>query len=435
VSTRDIALPPSALAVRDEPYARPSGLSLRSNFIWMLSGNAVYAACQWMAIVALAKLGSSFMVGQFSLGLAISTPVLMFTNLHLRAVQATDARRSYSFREYLQLRISLTFIGLLVIIGIVLFSHHSRQTALVVLLVAAAKAIETVSDIHYGLFQLNDRLDQTGKSMMIRGVLAAAALGGALYFTHSLLWGCAAMAVVWLAALIMFDARRGRRLHARREVSLKNGRFQLLCTALPLGLATTMAALNLNMPRYFIHTHLGERELGIYSALAYTTTAMVLVSDSLGHSAIPRLSRLYSAGSVQKYRALLGRLLAIGVALGSVGVIAARGFGERLLGLIYGREYAAHYRVFVLLIFATAIYCVASMFTSAMTAARRFRIQVPLYALIVGTNAFACAHWVPSAGLTGAAQAMMLASIVHLALGATILGLLLKVRPAGQFSC
>ena len=53
----------------------------------------VYAACQWGAIVALARLGNAFMIGQFSLGLALATPVLMFTNLHLRAVQATDARR------------------------------------------------------------------------------------------------------------------------------------------------------------------------------------------------------------------------------------------------------------------------------------------------------------------------------------------------------
>ncbi len=68
------------------------GLSLRSNFAWVLAGNVVYAACQFGMIIALAKLGSSIMVGQFSLGLAIATPVLMFTNLHLRAVQATDSR-------------------------------------------------------------------------------------------------------------------------------------------------------------------------------------------------------------------------------------------------------------------------------------------------------------------------------------------------------
>src|SRR5579863_8985813 len=81
-----------------------SGLSLRSNFAWALAGNVVYAICQWGILVALVKLGSSLMVGQFSLGLAIATPVLMFTNLHLRAVQATDAMHYYSFAEYRLLR-------------------------------------------------------------------------------------------------------------------------------------------------------------------------------------------------------------------------------------------------------------------------------------------------------------------------------------------
>ena len=77
---------PASIAATTEPMT--PGLSLRSNFAWVLTGNVIYAACQWGAIVALAKLGSSFMIGQFSLGLAIATPVLMFTNLHLRAVQA-----------------------------------------------------------------------------------------------------------------------------------------------------------------------------------------------------------------------------------------------------------------------------------------------------------------------------------------------------------
>src|SRR5450755_1849007 len=95
--------------------SRTPGLSLRSNFAWILTGNVVYAACQWGVIVALAKLGSSFMIGQFSLGLAIATPVLMFTNLHLRAVQATDACRLSSFGEYLRLRGAMTLCGLTVI--------------------------------------------------------------------------------------------------------------------------------------------------------------------------------------------------------------------------------------------------------------------------------------------------------------------------------
>jgi O-antigen/teichoic acid export membrane protein len=436
VSIRDIALPAPATPVEEHVHPIAPGLSLRSNFAWMLSGNVVYAACQWISIVALAKLGSSFIVGQFSLGLAIATPVLMFTNLHLRAVQATDARRLYSFGEYLRLRVFLTVLGLFVIAGIACFGKYERQTAMVVLVVAAAKGIETLSDIHYGLFQFNDRLDQTGRSMMLRGILAAAALGGILCRTHNLVLACAGMALVWLVVLLLFDVRRGRRLLPRGLTLRRSGnarrRLDLMFTALPLGLATTMAALNLNMPRYFIHTRLGERQLGIYSALAYTTAAMVLVSDSLGHSAIPRLSRLYSAERLPEYRTLLVKLLAIGVALGATGLIVAGCFGEPLLGLIYGREYAVHYRVFLLLIVATAIYCAASMFTSAITAARSFRIQVPLYGLIVGANALACTRLIPAAGLTGAAEAMILASTLHLVLGASVLAILLRLRTRAQ---
>ena len=111
--------------------------------------------------------------------------------------------------------------------------------------------------------------------------------------------------------------------------------------------------------------------------MAYTTVAMILVADSLGHCAIPRLSRLYTAGRLAEFRALLLKLLAAGGGLGLAGLAAAQFMGVRLLTLMYGREYAVHYRVFLVLIVATAIHCVACMFTSAITSARCFRIQVP----------------------------------------------------------
>ncbi len=152
--------------------------------------------------------------------------------------------------------------------------------------------------------------------------------------------------------------------------------------ALPLGIATTMAALNLNMPRYFIHARLGERELGIYSAMAYATVPMILVSDSLGHSVVPRLARFYAGARLAEYRSLLLKMLAVGACLGLAGLTGAQLLGARLLSLFFGSEYAAHSRTFVVLILAAAIYCVACMFTSAITSARRFMIQPPIYVLV-----------------------------------------------------
>ena len=415
-----------------------SGLSLRSNFAWVLTGNLFYAACQWGIIVALAKLGNSFIVGQFSLGIAIATPVLMFTNLHLRAVQATDARRVYSFAEYLRLRSVMTGVAIIVIAGIAWRENYAHQTMLVILAVALAKGIEALSDIHYGLFQLNDRLDQTGRSMMLRGVLAVAVVSAALYLTHDVLWGCVGIALVWLASLLLFDVQQGHRLvsqqfrqHSkwigwwRREDYGFRRHWNLMRLSLPLGIVTTMASLNLNMPRYFIEARVGVHQLGVFSALAYATVALTLVSDSLGHCAIPRLSRLYAEGQFKKFRSLLLQMSAIGCALGLGSLLVAQVIGRWILLIVYGSEYAAASRIFVVLMLATAIHCVAAMFTSGIMAARCFRVQVPMFALVVGSTALACYRWVPTSGTVGAAEATVVGAVVRLLLATAIVAYVL----------
>jgi O-antigen/teichoic acid export membrane protein len=424
------------------------GLSLRSNFTWALAGNVVYAVCQWGMIVALAKLGSSFMIGQFSLGLAIATPVLMFTNLHLRAVQASDAQRLYSFGEYLQLRSVMTLCAIAVIGGIACSQRYERQTTMVILAVALAKGIEALSDIHYGLFQLNDRLDQTGASMMLRGAFSVVALSAGLYLTRDIFWACVGLALVWLGALLFFDIRRGRRFvtlsqkfqqpsswkHSWQTGYRTKGfrrHWNLMRLALPLGLVTTMASINLNMPRYFIESRMGVHQLGIFSALAYATVAITLVSDSLGQSAIPLMSRLYASGQLAEFRAALVQLSIIGGALGLIGLAVARIVGTRLLTMFYSREYAAASRVFIVLMIATAIHCVGGALTSGIMSARCFRIQVPMFAIVMGSSALACWRLVPTFGLAGGAMAMVVGAVVRLLLAAAVVSYLFLVHGKG----
>jgi len=414
------------LAVRFQvPASRP--LSVRSNFGWAVTGNAVYAICQWGMIVALAKFGTPLMIGQFSLGLAIVTPVLMLTNFDLRAVQATDACRQYRFADYLRLRILSTLVGLGIIAAIVWIGSYDRGTAAVILAVALAKAVETLSDIHYGLFQLNDRLDQTGRSMILRGVLSLAALSSGLYLLHDVLWGCVCVALAWAVVLVLFDARRGRHLVAWTEQPGENVHAgllryaRLLLVALPLGIVTTVASLNLHMPRYFIHARMGERALGIFSAMAYATVSLTLIGDSLGNAVIPRLSRLFAAGQFDQYRALLLKLFAIGVAIGSSALALAATAGTWLLTIFYNTEYAAYAGAFTLLMAATAIHFAASMLTAGITSARRFRIQAPLYILVACSTAWGCARFVPAMGLAGAAVGVIIGAVVRLLLAAAIL--------------
>jgi O-antigen/teichoic acid export membrane protein len=437
-----LGLTPSGTLPLAVQAVRP--LSLRSNFAWVVAGNVVYAMCQWGMIIALAKFGNSFMVGQFSLGLAVVTPVLMFSNLNLRAVQATDARRQFRFGDYLRLRVGSTLAGLAVIVAIVRFGAYEQRTAAVILALALAKAIETLSDIHYGLFQLNDRLDHTGRSMILRGALAVVMLSASLYLTRNVFWGCMWVAVAWGVTLLAFDARRGRRLisctESRAETERAGGprKIGLLFLALPLGIVTTIASITFHMPRYFIHAHMGEHELGIFSALAYATASLALVGDSLATSAVPRLARLYADGRWAEYRSLLLRLVAVCGAVGLSGVAAAHCIGTRLLTIFYNADYASRSGVFTVLMAAAALHSAASMLTSGITSARCFGIQVPLYLLVAGATAWGCAQWIPALGLAGAALGVTLGAALRLLLAAAVVVFLLlpgsRIRPGGAIN-
>ena len=96
------------------------------NFIWMMLANGIYALCQWGMLVILAKLGNPEIVGQFALASAIITPVIMITNMQLRSVQATDAKKEYFLSDYVAVRILSTVAAFLVIFLVLYFGHFSR---------------------------------------------------------------------------------------------------------------------------------------------------------------------------------------------------------------------------------------------------------------------------------------------------------------------
>lgn len=403
-------------------------LALRRNFSWTFIGNVVYAACQWGMLVVLAKLGSPEMVGQFTLGLAVTAPVLMFTNLQLRVIQATDAKQQYAFGDYLGLRLNSIALALLLVVGITTAGYRS-ETSVVILVVGVAKALESVSDIFYGLLQQHELMDRIAVSMMIKGPLSLLFLGIGVYLTGSVVWGVVGLAVAWALVLFGYDIRSGARVlntlsvnpGARQPGSRWRLELGLVRLSLPLGFVMMLISLNTNIPRYFIERHLGERELGVFAAIAYLMIAGGMVVNALGESASPRLAKYYAAGQGAAFRTLLLKLLGIGVLLGGAGTLVALVAGQEILTLVYQPEYAEHANLFACLMVAAGIGYVSSFLGYGMTAARYFRIQMPICALVTSTASVACFWLIPLMGLLGAAIALMIAAIVQASISSAVI--------------
>jgi O-antigen/teichoic acid export membrane protein len=407
-------------------------LTLRRNFSWTFVGNVVYAACQWGMLVVLAKLGSPEIVGQFTLGFAITAPVIMFTNLQLGNVQATDAKQQYHFNDYLGLRLIATALGLLAIAAITFAAGYRTETSLVILLIALAKAFESISTVFYGLFQQQERMDRIALSMMIKGPLSLLLLGMGVYLSGSVVWGVVGLVIAWALVLVGYDVPSGafilsyplstpqdgnskqRELAAVVRPNWHLGTLgKLAWLALPLGFVMMVNSLNANIPRYFIERYLGERELGIFAALSYLMVVGNMVGSALGESATPRLAKYYADGNNKAFRTLLLKLVGIGALIGGAAVLVAFVAGKEILTLLYSPEYAQHADLFVWLMVAAGIGYVSAFLGDGMTAARRFRIQMPLFAFVTSISAIACLLLLPELGLQGAAIALLIAAIVR----------------------
>ncbi|ARU61199.1 hypothetical protein CBW65_09240 [Tumebacillus avium] len=386
--------------------------SLRRNFSWTIGGNLGYTACQWGMMVALAQLGNPEMVGQYALGLALTAPVVLFLNLQLRMVQATDAQRSYRFADYLGLRLLMALLSLLVIAGLTLILGYDPATAAVVLLVGLAKAFEAVSDVYYGLFQQRERMDLVSKSLVLRGTGTLLLFVICLFVTGSVIWASAAQALFWLISLAFYDVKNGNLLArtAPEPFGAKPGfasvrLWSLARLALPMGIASLLTNLNFNVPRYFIEQQLSVAELGIYAALAYLWLANQTIINALGQTASSRLAAYYQSNR-SHYKKLLLKLAALGAGLGAFGVLCVWLFGEWFLRFSYGPEYAAHNDVLLVLMIGSGLSNLSSIFWYGATAARLFKAQVPLFALMTVVVTVVSWMLIPVQGIMGAAVAM-----------------------------
>jgi O-antigen/teichoic acid export membrane protein len=380
---------------------------LGRNASWAFAGNVVYAATQWLALVALARLGTPAAVGQFALGMAVGAPVALLGNLQLRSVLATDARGEHAWADYLGLRLVTTLLALVVIAGIAL--GYQGHAAWVIALVGVAKAIESVSDLYYGLMQQHERMDVMARSLIARGALGLGALAAGLALTGDVRWAVAGMAGAWGVILLAHD------LPAASALSPPGGRaprFEraamrgLARVALPLGLTTLFLSLDQNIPRYVVERYLGEASLGVFAAMAYVQVAGEVVIRALGQTSMPRLARHWAAGERHAFARLLRLLLALGCGLGAAGVGLAALIGEPVLRLLFGAPFAAEADVFTWLMLAAAFTWLGSLLGYAVSATRAFARFTAPYALVAVVAAVASALWIPRHGLHGAAWAL-----------------------------
>jgi len=424
-----------AILIDEGPIiSRLPALPLRTSFSWTLAGMLTYAVCQWGMLVSIVRLGSPRMAGEFALGLAISSPVMLLANLELRTIISTDARRQFRFQDYLGLRLLTTLLAVGIIGALAAALGENGEIERIIVALGAFKATEAIGDLQYGLFQQRGRNDRMGRSLMLRGPICLAALAGVLALTGSVFWAVASMAAGGTLVLLLHDlpcaiallntAPQGEFEPMRPRWNWPVlGRMALLSA--PLGLVTMLFSVNASIPSLLIRKNFEMGSVGVFAVLLSLMAVGQVGVNALGHSANVRLAMQYAAGDVRGFGRLLARTLGVAAFLGVSGMLVAIVLGKPILLLVFGPAYAKEAGLLRWLMGAGAASYLASTLSYAMIASRQLKVQPILMLISVAITGGLGWTLIPSLGLTGVALAVLGSSLFQLAanLGVTLMAL------------
>ena len=433
---------PNAQETRESAAVETPRLpSLKRNVSWTLFGNVLYSLSSWLMFAVIAKMGTPKMVGQYALGLAVTQPIIMFAQLNLRAVQATDVHKLYSFGHYLALRLAMAVLSVVVALAVALAGHYEAETALVIIAVAVGVAFDSYSDVVYGALQQREQMNRVAISMALKGPLSLLLLALGLYIGERVVWAAAGSALASIIVSMSYDYASVRKLFAgsdtsHTEIGASESKprwegaelWKLARLAFPMGITLVLVALNTNIPRFFLEHFAGEAQLGIYAALASVIAAGRIVVNALGQTATPRLARNYAQHEVAKFRELTAWLLATAVVLGAALTWLAAQYGNRLVASIYTAEYGHYVNVFVVSVLAGGVGYLATFIGFAITACRCFKPQVPILLVVCVITSISCAVLVPRLGALGAAYGTLIGMIAQVVASAAALVVVIRNR-------
>lgn len=395
--------------------------SLSSGFQWILAGSVSTAAANWGAIVLLARFGAPETLGAYALGLSMASVAYALSGLELRTLQVTQQNDEPPFTAYFGLRMatSLTALAVLALLAL----QRSEFTASAIIVVAAGRAFDSLSDIFYARFQVLHRIDQMGISQILRATASILFLAIALSMSLAPLASVAAVPAASLCVFLLYDLPAIRRhgvLFSARFTATPGQTAALVRAGLPFALISMMVAAIASMPRFTVARESGPAAVAVVAALSYLAIAPNLLITALGQAGMRSLATSFASGDRRAALAGATRLLVMSAAVGCAALGAALLGGREILQIVYGTRYAEYEWELTLFLGAGAVSYLNAGFGYCLSSARITAPQIPMMATVCAVTFVACTLLIGPWGIAGAAAGQAVGMLVQLTWSAVV---------------
>lgn len=264
--------------------------------VWLTIALAFRSLGQAGLLIVFARFGSTETLGNYSLALAITAPIFVFSEFGLRTVYLTH-KGDQTFRSYLHVR--LATLGLAIIVTAAVGAIVSSQIIILLLLVSFLRAADSMGDLYSAPLQ---RLGRLGTILIGFSANAALTIGigaGILAAFRNLDTVVAALALVSCATTVFLMKYPTDKLLAQEEGAGASPRVwtedhrSVIKAGLPTGISWGLLSLLSSIPQYFLAAYFSQIEVGYFAVLLYVVVVVEIFLNAVSQTWIPAAKDLY----------------------------------------------------------------------------------------------------------------------------------------------
>ena len=315
------------------PFARlnlpPSQAQLSPKIIFgresvpIVGGQALWAVSQALIVFVIANQGRLELLGVFTLGLGIFTPLCLLGSFNLRTLLAIDSEETIDFRAALTLRILVSVVSLL-ITGLVIYPvAGDRKDLFLVVTLVAVRISDQLSDIAVGHFQRNGTMGRIGSSFAVRGCAVFIPFASVLLSGGGLSRAAACALGGSLAASCIFDLWPCLRETDKSASSTITNLVKGLGTTIRTSPFPALDSLHTNTLRFGVYLFMSTKTLGLVGVAQALYAPIQLIIGAMGYIYLAEAKSLVDEGTELDARRHVWRGVTLGFVPGCMFLVFA----------------------------------------------------------------------------------------------------------------
>lgn len=375
----------------------------KSHFIWNMFGTIIASCLSSILLLIVVRINGVEIAGIFSIAFATSVILNAVGDFGIRILQVTDIKQQYTFGEYMALRIIVVFVMIVLGIIFIIVSHYDIDKAYILFFLILFRAVDNFSESYQAQFQLSNRLDLAGKTLIIRNSISCVAFFLVDILTHNIIISTLALFITNLILLGLLDYRWKKHFVKDKIHFTKEKCIEILKEALPVCISTILALYLTNAVKYAIDL-VGNNEMQTYYNIIYLPAFTInLLSTCIMKPILKLLAESFEQGDMKKLVTLILKVILLTFGATIVIILICMTIGIPILEYIFGLKLDNYRNEFVILLVSGFFYSVSILLFYALSTIRKQKWTIYVYMCVSVLAYFLTKIFVKELQMTGAA--------------------------------